>query len=251
MQNNLIDIFLPGIIQGLTEFLPISSSGHLVILNKLLSKNTSDLNNEIILHLGTVFSILIYYKNDIISLIKNFFKGERLLFYLIIIGCLPISVFGYLGQETIPTYFSNIKFLPYTFLVSGFFLFLTQYFKGSKNLTFKIVFIVGLFQVLALFPGVSRSGITISSLLILGVNQKDSIRFSFLMAIPLILGSFFLKVEILDINSINIIGIIVSFLFGWLAIYLTNHLLQNKKYWLFSIYCFIISFTLFIWNSNL
>ena len=136
-------------------------------------------------------------------------------------------------------------------MASGIFLFLTRYFRDSKNLTFKIVLITGFLQILALLPGISRSGITISSLLILGVNQKDSVRFSFLMAIPLILGSFFLKVDVSVIDNLDIMGIVISFLFGWLAIYLTNHLLQNKKYWLFSIYCFIISFVLFIWNLSL
>ena len=251
MQDNIIHIFISGIIQGLTEFLPISSSGHLVVLNEFSNIKSSNLNNEIILHLGTVFSILIYYKNDILSLIKNFFKGDRQLLYYIIIGCLPISIIGYTGQEFIYTYFTDILFLPYTFMVSGIFLFLTRYSRDSKDLTFKIVLITGLLQILALLPGISRSGITISSLLILGVNQKDSIRFSFLMAIPLILGSFFLKVKVSAISNIDIIGIIISFLFGWLAIYLTNHLLQNKKYWLFSIYCFIISLSLLIWNLSL
>ena len=251
MQDNIIHIFISGIIQGLTEFLPISSSGHLVVLNEFSNIKSSNLNNEIILHLGTVFSILIYYKNDILSLIKNFFKGDRQLLYYIIIGCLPISIIGYTGQEFIYTYFTDILFLPYTFMVSGIFLFLTRYSRDSKDLTFKIVLITGLLQILALLPGISRSGITISSLLILGVNQKDSIRFSFLMAIPLILGASLLTINLIEISYLQLIGIIVSFIFGWIAIYLTENLLQNKKYWLFSIYCFIISLSLLIWNLSL
>ncbi len=106
---------------------------------------------------------------------------------------------------------------------------------------------MGLFQILALFPGISRSGITISVLLFLGVNRQDAIRFSFIMAIPLIIGASILSGNF-SFNIGSIFGVFISFFFGWIAIYLSNILLQNKKYWMFSIYCFSISIILFIMN---
>ena len=240
-----------GFFQGLTEFLPISSSGHLLLLG-------IDMDTTIILHFGTVFSILIYYKKFIIENIKQFINGDRKLLYFVIIGCLPISIVGFLGKNSIESffYFETNSFVPpkaliYTYMLTAIFLFLSKNVIQNKQLTFKIVLIVGLLQILALLPGVSRSGITICSLLILGINHKDAIRFSFLMAIPIILGASFLAFldNEFQYNSLPmLIGFLSSFLFGLLAIYLTNKLLQNKKYWLFSIYCFIISITIFIWN---
>jgi len=252
--DNIIYLFFAGVIQGLTEFLPISSSGHLLILKNFFNMdNMIGLDFEIILHLGTVFSIIIYYRKDIIDLIKNFISNGSKLFYLIIIGCIPISIVGLLGKGFIESMFNNnISLLPYTFMLTGIFLFIAKDFNGEKKLTLKIVLIVGILQCLALFPGVSRSGITIASLLFLGINHKDAVRFSFLMAIPLILGAVFLTIDFsnYNINALGhmIFGSIISFLFGLGAIYLTNNLLKDKKYWLFSIYCFIISFVVFIWN---
>ena len=106
---------------------------------------------------------------------------------------------------------------------------------------------MGVFQILALFPGISRSGITISILLLLGVNRRDAIRFSFIMAIPLIVGASIINGDF-SFNTGSIFGVFISFIFGWIAIYLSNILLQNKKYWMFSIYCFSISIILFIMN---
>ena len=124
-------------------------------------------------------------------------------------------------------------------------LFITRYDYKHTKITFNIILIMALFQILALLPGISRSGITISILLILGVNIKEAVKFSFLMAIPLILGATFLGIEFNDYNYASIKymlwGSFISFLFGWIAIYLTNYFLSNSKYWIFSIYCFIIS----------
>ena len=251
MSDNIFYIIFASIIQGLTEFLPISSSGHLIILKEIFDININDLDFEILLHLGTVFSIIFYYKKDIIQLCYDLYQKKIQYFYFIIIGCLPITIIGLLIKDIIYIYFNNIFLLPYTFMVSSIFLFSTKYFNQSKNITFRIAFIAGLFQIFALFPGISRSGITIASLLILGVNQKDAIRFSFLMAIPLILGASLLEINFSSISYFSIIGTIISFLFGWIAIYITNILFVNKKYWMFSIYCFIISLSIFIWKFSL
>ena len=117
----------------------------------------------------------------------------------------------------------------------------------KKKLNTFIIIIMGLFQILALFPGVSRSGITISTLLILGVNKEDAIKFSFIIAIPLIVGAAILEGDF-SFNIVSIVGVFISFIFGWMAIYLSNILLKNKKYWMFSIYCFIISLIILFLN---
>ena len=246
MEENILYIIIAGITQGLTEFLPISSSGHLIILKDIFNQEIQNFNFEIMLHLGTVFSIIFYYRSDIANLLKPTIENRYNIF-LIIIGCIPISIAGLLGKDLIELYFNDIHFLPYSFVFTAIILFLTKYVNGSKNLSLNIVIIVGLLQILALFPGISRSGITISTLLLLGVNKQDAVRFSFLMAIPLILGASLLTLNIEAISS-SILGILISFISGWLAIYISNILLQNKKYWMFSIYCFIVSIILFIIN---
>jgi len=244
--NSFIYIFFSGIIQGLTEFLPISSSGHLAILNIFFPTTDNNLDFEIILHFGTVFSIIIYYKKDLLDILKIFFlKKDNSTIYLIILGCIPISLVGLLAKETIEKYSSDISILPYTFMFTSLLLFMTRYNYKSKEITFNIILIMALFQILALLPGVSRSGITISILLILGINMKEAVKFSFLMAIPLILGATFTSIDFTSHSNLSLKymlwGSFISFLFGWFAIYLTNYFLSNSKYWLFSIYCFIIS----------
>tara|TARA_B000000475_G_scaffold264441_1_gene251982 strand:- start:529 stop:1278 length:750 start_codon:yes stop_codon:yes gene_type:complete len=245
--DNLFYIIIAAIIQGLTEFLPISSSGHLVILKDVLNQEIQNFNFEIMLHLGTVFSIIIYYRLDLLKMIK-LNSNSRYNIFLIFIGCIPISIIGILFKDLIELHFNDIKLLPYSFLLTAIVLFLTKFSFGSKKMNLKIAFIVGLLQILALFPGISRSGITISTLLLLGVNKDEAIRFSFFMAIPLILGASLISIEISNFSS-SIIGILISFIFGWLAIYLSNLLLKNQKYWMFSIYCFIISIILLFINK--
>ena len=238
MENHFLYVMLSGIIQGLTEFLPISSSGHLIMIKDYFNYDIQDFSFEIMLHLGTVFSILIYYYNDIKKMLKpskeNFNNA-----ILILIACLPISIFGLIFKDSIEKFFNDITYLPYTFLITTIALFLTKFFNGKKELNIYIVLIMGIFQILALFPGISRSGITISTLLILGVNKEDAIRFSFIIAIPLIFGAALLNGDF-SLSIISFLGVFVSFIFGWFAIYLSNIILSNKKYWMFSIYCFLI-----------
>ena len=246
INENIVYILLSGIMQGLTEFLPISSSGHLILLNYLFNKHINNLDFEILLHFGTIFSIIFYYKKDLLDIIKKiFFYKDLKMLLLIILGCIPISLVGLFGKNYIAIHLNNVSILPYTFIFTAFFLFMTKYQYGDKKITINIILIMSLFQILALLPGISRSGITISILLILGVSIRHAVKFSFLMAIPLISGATLMTVDFTNYNSSSIqymlLGAFVSFLFGWIAIYLTNYFLLNRRYWIFSIYCFTIS----------
>tara|TARA_Y100000768_G_scaffold62140_1_gene42402 strand:- start:3193 stop:3933 length:741 start_codon:yes stop_codon:yes gene_type:complete len=246
MEDNFFYVIIAAIMQGLTEFLPISSSGHLIIIKDIFNYEVKDFSFEIMLHLGTVFSIIIYYYNDLIKFLEP--NKENLNnIKLIIIACLPISIFGLIFKDFIELNFNDLNYLPYTYLISAIALLSTKFFNGKKKLNKYIIIIMGLFQILALFPGVSRSGITISTLLILGVNKEDAIKFSFIIAIPLIVGAAILNGDF-SFNIVSIVGVFISFIFGWMAIYLSNILLKNKKYWMFSIYCFIISLIILFLN---
>ena len=254
IDNNIISIFFASLIQGFTEFLPISSSGHLVLFNYFFSQPKDSLDFEIILHFGTILSIIVYYKNDIFEIIFNVSnkKDFRYVSYLII-GCIPISIVGFIFKDSIEQNFNNISILPISFLISFVMIFLTKFKYPKRDFTFKIIAVMSIFHILALLPGISRSGMTISSLIILGIPFKESVKLSFLMAIPLIMGATFLSIDFSNFNYLlikhSLLGIIFSFLAGLFAIYLTNYFLINKKYWLFSIYCFLMAILTYFINQ--
>tara|TARA_B100000614_G_scaffold117025_4_gene105068 strand:+ start:3616 stop:4380 length:765 start_codon:yes stop_codon:yes gene_type:complete len=239
-------IFFSSLIQGVTEFLPVSSSGHLVIFNSLFPNNQGNLDFGILLHFGTIFSIIFFYKSDIFQMLfinQNSKKYQYILF--LIIGCIPISIVGYFLKNFIELELNQLQILPYTYLVSCVAIYLTKFKYQEKSLSLKIILILSIVHIIALMPGISRSGITISTLIILGINVREATRLSFLMAIPLIFGATIISIDNQTFNNITylnaFIGVILSFGFGLIAIYLTNYFLNNKKYWMFSIYCFIMS----------
>ena len=178
-------------------------------------------------------------------------KDFRYISY-IIIGCIPISIVGLIYKDIIEQNFNNISILPITFLISSIMIFLTKFKYLRTHFTLKIIIIMSAFHVMALLPyNISRSGMTISSLIILGIPFKESVKLSFLMAIPLIMGATFLSIDFSNFNYLlikySLLGIIFSFLSGLFAIYLTNYFLINKNIGFFSIYCFFMAiFTYFI-----
>ena len=136
--DNIFYVTIAAIIQGLTEFLPISSSGHLVILKDIFNQEIQNFNFEIMLHLGTVFSIIVYYRLELIKLFK-LNSENRYNIFLIIIGCIPISIIGILFKDLIELHFNDIKFLPYSFLFTAIILFSTKFSSGSKKMTIKLI----------------------------------------------------------------------------------------------------------------
>ena len=192
----MIDIFF-GIIQGITEFLPISSSGHLVVLSELFKGNNFNTYEIAFLHLGTFFSILIFYIKDIISIFKNR-KSFIQIFKLLLIGVLPAAAIGlFLPISNLIDESSDILLITstaYIFIASVLY-FADKLEEGSKNildLSLREAFIIGLAQALALFPGVSRSGITLSTALYLKLKKTEAIFFSLLLGLPTIFGAWLL-----------------------------------------------------------
>ena len=192
----MIDIFF-GIIQGITEFLPISSSGHLVVLSELFKGNNFNTYEIAFLHLGTFFSILIFYIKDIISIFKNR-KSFIQIFKLLLIGVLPAAAFGlFLPISNLIDESSDILLLTYTayIIIASILYFADKLEEGNKNildLSLREAFIIGLAQALALFPGVSRSGITLSTALYLKLKKTEAIFFSLLLGLPTIFGAWLL-----------------------------------------------------------
>ena len=248
----IIKSILLGIVQGLTEFLPISSSGHLEIFKVILGFETG-LNNNIlftlILHLATSFSVIVVYWNDIKKIFKSVLsikKDENTYFFsLILISIFPAGIVGFLFEEKISNLFDgNIILVGSMLLFTSIILFVSDFkIKTTNKLDYVKSFFVGVSQALAIIPGISRSGLTICSSVLMGVNRELAAKFSFLMVLPLIFGSF-LKILIFDEIIFNQ-EIISSYVFGFLSAFISGIfackwmiiLVKKSKMKYFSVYC--------------
>ena len=251
----MTDIFL-GIIQGITEFLPISSSGHLVIFDQLLPEVNLDTNDIAFLHIGTLFSIVIFYRARILQIFSNLIIFK---FYLkiIIFGILPAVIVGLLTpiQEAID---NSSLILIYTG-IAYFFLSVLLIFSekiSTKNvfsineITISHAFIIGIAQAFALFPGVSRSGITLLAAMYIGVKKADAIYYSLLLGIPTIFGAWSLTFvnQSFEINTNIIIPSVAAFFTGMFAIKLLVKFTTNSKLQYFGFYCLLLSVVSFVLN---
>ena len=254
-------IFL-GIVQGLTEFLPISSSGHLVILEHLLKVKMPGVSFEVCLHLGTLFSIVVVYRKELCRMIKaaelkisSLFSGkfdstyqeDWKLFYLIILGSVPAGILGISLNHQIKSFFSSVELVAIMLGITGVILWLSGLAKSKKEkINLLDAVIVGLAQAIALLPGISRSGLTITAGMLRGTDRTKSAEFSFLLSLPAILAAsvfefFNLGVgERLSFEQIifYVVGGVIAFLFGYLAIRLLLKVIQKGKFKNFAFYCF-------------
>lgn len=227
----MIDILyalLFGAVQGLTEFLPISSTGHLILLEKFfkLSPALFGLSFDIALHIGTLFALLLYFKKDIIFIITHIFQRKDRLGVLLIIATIPAVIFGLAFKDIISSDFRNPLFIALNLFIFSFVLWIAE--RQDKNtndlnkLTVKQSFIIGLFQSLALLPGVSRSGSTISGGLFLGLNKEQAGRFAFLLSIPIIALAAVADIPDLLTDGFTIYKIQI-FLVGMISAFITGY----------------------------
>ena len=220
----MIEILILSLVQGITEFLPISSSSHLILISDFLDFKNQNLSIDVSLHIGSFIAVLSYFYKDIL----NFFDN-KILFFKIFISSIPLMIIGFFLVETgFVEKIRNLKIIAWTTVIFGFLLFLSDKFKLEKNIeknfTMKSAIFIGLFQVLSLIPGVSRSGIAITASRLLNFKRVDAAKISFLLSIP-ILGAvslFGLKNLIFSENSYftvsNLIAIFFSFLTSLITI---------------------------------
>jgi len=230
------------IVQAFTEFLPVSSSGHLALISDFFS--SPDLFFFTFLHLASLLAVLIFLRKEIYDLIFHPKKNKKIWGYWIL-ATIPAALFGYLFSNLIDNTFSSFFSLGVFFIFTGIILSLTKYTSSYSKLNLKNSFLIGLAQIVALFPGISRSGITISSGLFLGLEREKAIRFSFLLFIPLSIGAFALELfKLKDISSyLNITyltSFLVCFVFSLLSLILLNIIIKKKYFWVFSFYCWIL-----------
>ena len=252
---DIIHAIILGIIQGLTEFLPVSSSGHLEIAKKILGEEKvgkESLLMTVVLHAATALSTIIIFRQEIKEIVFNLFKfenNESLQFSLkIIVSMIPAALIGVLFADEIESLFEGSLTLVGTMLlITGLLLFLADQAKPSKkNINFKNAILIGISQAIAILPGISRSGATISTSVILGIDKEKSARFSFLMVVPLILGKMMKDIFSGEISASDdsflpiLTGFIFAFFTGIFACNWMIKLVKNSQLKYFSYYCFAI-----------
>ena len=223
MFQDLIEIIILSAIQGISEFLPISSSAHLIIVSSLYEIKSSSLLIDISLHLGSLLAIIFFFRKDLFDLKKN-----RKLLSLVIIGSIPLIILGFILHTTeLIILLRNIEVIAWTSLIFGIILFIADQRKIEKNITLnlniKSIIFIGLFQVLALIPGVSRAGITITAARILKFNRVDASKISFLLSIPALAGASFLGLKDITIQNIEpnfllLVAVVLSFIFSYITV---------------------------------
>ena len=249
MFQDIIEILILSAIQGISEFLPISSSAHLILVSSLYDLKASSLLIDISLHLGSLLAIIFFFRKELFDL-----KHNQKLLKLIIIGSVPLILFGYILYSTELIYqLRNIKVIAWTTLFFGIVLYFADQRKIdqniSTNLNLKSIIVIGLFQILALIPGVSRAGITMTAARFLNFNRVDSGKISFLLSIPALSGASFLGLwdissETIEINILIIIATILSFLFSYLTVKFFLNYLNKFSLKIFVVYRILIGLIL-------
>ena len=247
MFQEFIEILILAAVQGISEFLPISSSAHLILVSNFYSFKTNSLLIDISLHLGSLVAIIFYFKKDLFDL-----KNNKKLLYLILVGSIPLIIFGYVLHATELIYhLRNMKIIAVTTLFFAFILFFSDQQKSNKNismdLSLKSVLFIGLFQILALVPGVSRAGITITAARFLRFNRFDSSKIAFLLSIPALAGASLLGLkdalqQSIDFSLMLILGVIFSFIFSFITIKYFLHYIKKFSLNVFVAYRVLISF---------
>ncbi len=271
---DILQAIIIGIVQGLTEFLPISSSAHLIFIQELLGAEQANLAFDVLLHLGTLVAVVGYYFKDIIRMIKAFFSSIADIFrgkfkqgfkednykkltWMVIIGTIPAGIVGVLFDAEIEALFNSLSIPAFFLLITGVLLYTSQRINvGDRNIeksNIKDSIIVGIGQALAIIPGLSRSGTTISAGLFLGMDKEFVAKFSFLLAIPAILGATLVQLKDisagLDANmTAYVFGFLAALISGYLAISLLLKLIKERSLDIFAYYCWIVGGIILVYS---
>ena len=237
MISKYVETLILSIIQGISEFIPVSSSAHLLIISRLSDFNVSNLQLDISLHLGSLLAIILFFRKELINIVNN-----KNIFLLIILGSIPLVIVGYIFYSTnLIDQFRNLKVVAWTTLIFGILLYFSDKFelknKISSELNIKSIIIIGLFQILSIIPGVSRSGIVITASRFLKFDRVESSKIAFYLSIPALAGASVLGFKDVIYDQINFDAIFIfstsaSFLFSYFTI----------KYFLIYVKMFSLSF---------
>ena len=249
------------VVQGITEFFPVSSSGHLVLLEHFFKIKEDKLLLTVVLHGGTFFSVLFYYRKKVYEIIVNFFKmifsynsvpkeGKNYIFGIFIVTLIT-GFSAFLLKDFFESLFKKPVYVSLALLFTGIILILTKFVKlKDRENTVLDSILIGIAQSLAIIPGISRSGSTISSAMYLGWDKEIAAEFSFIAFLPAMFGALILEIPHKAVNSdlsLLIVGFLVSFFVGILSIKYLIRIIKNRKFYLFGIYCLIIGLISFVY----
>ncbi len=257
---NLVESIILGLIQGLTEFLPISSSGHLVIFERLFHIEAGDLGFEVFVHFGTLIAVLFYFREKLFaiagSVIRTFSRARKLetdktnikLFSYLILGTVPAAITGLLLEDYVELAFASPRWSSGMLLVTAAILLSTRWAaREDRKLDTRRTIIIGIAQALAIMPGISRSGSTISAGMILGMKKSEAAEFSFLLSIPAIVGAAFLQIPQFarDIKNADLVinyfaGAVAAAIVGYVSIVYLMKIVKKGKFFYFGLYCAVV-----------
>ena len=250
MLFNYYEILILSLIQGVSEFIPVSSSAHLYIISELFNFKNQSLMIDVGMHLGSLFAVLFYFRQDFLNILKN-----RQILNLIVIGSIPLILAGFIIYITgLIDFVRNLKLLAWLSLIFAIVLYFADKIKVTKkidtDLNLKSILIIGLFQIASLFPGVSRSGIVITAGRFLNFDRYDAAKISFYLSVPAIAGASFLSLKDmfsndLTLNSLVLLSVFLSFIFSYITIKYFLIFIKNFSFNIFIIYRIILSLLVF------
>jgi len=254
----LIEVFILAVVQGLTEWLPISSSGHLVITQKILGLNLP-LIYSVMLHFGTLIVVLTAFRKDISNIIKavvkrEFETEEGKLALFIVVGSVPIAFTGFVFHDFFESLFSNLPAVGLALLITGLVLFFAEKRIGNKKMGILDSILIGMAQAIAIIPGISRSGATISTGLLRKIDKATAFKYSFLLSAPAIAGATVMESKELVLGNIELIplllGTTVSMIVGYASLKLLQKIVMNKKIHLFAYYCWAVGLAIIFFTIS-
>lgn len=238
-----------GIVQGLTEFLPVSSSGHLAVLERIFGLSEQGVAISIVMHVGTLGAVLVFFFRDIRAALRN----KRMIVFILIVTCITGTI-GVLGKDFFEALFTSVKAVAVSWVATGIVLLLTTRCMNNKRVTVtnRDALILGITQGIAIIPGISRSGITISTMMYLGVEKLSGFTVSFLASIPVIAGAAALEAKDIRFACAGdpvpmAAGFLCSFGAGLFALWALKRMIAQAKFHYFAYYCFLLALITLIW----
>lgn len=246
---SILQALILSIVQGITEWFPVSSSGHLAIFHNFFG--FQNLPFDVFLHLACLVAVVVVFWKEIIFLFHLKEKDSRRMLLGLGIATIPAIIVGFLLKDFIEGFFSSMFYLGIFFMISGVIVYCTKFTREKKEkMNYFDSLFIGIFQALAIFPGISRSGSAISSGLFRGINREKAVKFAFLLSIPVILGASFIELPSVHLTEISYgilaLSFIITFAVSLFAIRLLKFLVYREKFYLFGIYNFIIGLILIL-----
>jgi len=261
---SFVNALILGVLQGLTEFLPVSSSGHLVLAQELLGiSHQGDISFEVFVHFGTLISVMAALRRDVAGIVSALLRAVQnpsqaadlyrtneffRVAIFILIGSIPAAIVGLRFEDSITKLFNDSKLVSVMLMITGFILFLTKFANPRDDRSVGVVssILIGCAQAFAIIPGISRSGSTISVALFSGVSREQSAKFSFLLALPAIFGATLLKTRDMILTPptsekffVLVLGTVVAAISGYVAIVFLLNVLRKRRFTMFAYYCFV------------